>query len=181
MQRLKTLLKGSLTAEEQQDRWRNLEENPFATSVQELSGRSDDSSAHAQGSGTLAVFPSEDQIDESQPHTAERTKLNEESRVKKTTSVTDVLTADPRDADNTGQPRGAAAFQAAVSAAQEEAKTQLTAAIERVRQEEAERHTTELARVREELERQHADDLQRAQAAVVESFKALTGSVLERV
>ena len=181
MQRLKTLLKGGLTAEEQQNRWQNLEENPFATSVQELSGRSDDSRTHPHGGGTLAVFPSEDQIDELQLHTAERTKLNEESRVKETTKVTDVLTADPRDADNTGQPTGAAAFQAVVSAAQEEAKTQLTAAIERVRQEEAERHTAELARVREELERQHADDLERAQAAVVESFKALTGSVLERV
>jgi len=181
MRRLKTLLKGGLTAEEQQDRWRDLEENPFATSVQELSGRGDDSSAHAHGSGTLAVFPSEDQIDEVPLHTAERTKSNEESRVKETTSVTDVLTADPHDADNTGQPTGAAAFQAAVSAAHEEAKTQLTAAIERVRQEEAERHTTELARVREELARQYADDLQRAQTAVVESFKALTGSVLERV
>ena len=68
-----------------------------------------------------------------------------------------------------------------MSAAQEEAKTQLTAAIERIRHEEAERHTAELARVREELERQYADDLQRAQTSVVESFKALTGSVLERV
>ena len=86
MQRLKTLLKGGLTAEEQQDRWHNFEENPFATSVQELSGRSDDSRAHPHGNGTLAVFPSEDQIDELQLHTAERTKLNEESRVKETTA-----------------------------------------------------------------------------------------------
>lgn len=180
MQRLKTLLKGGLTPEEQADRWQGLEENPFATSVQELSGRSDTApAAHAHGNETLAVFPSEDQIDEVPLPAVERTKLNEESRVKEETG-TDVLSAAP-DAANSGQPTGAAAFHAAVSAAQEEAKTQLTEAIDRVRQEEADRHAAELTRVRDELARQHADDLQRAQTAVLESFKALTGSVLERV
>ena len=164
-------------AEEQRIRWRDLEENPFEVSVQKHISLNGDSSG--QGSGTLAVFPSEDQIDELQLHAAERTKLNEESRVKETTSVTDVLAADPADPNNTSRAAGAAAFQAALSAAQAEAKTQLAAAIDRIRQEEAERHTAELARVREELERQYSDNLQRAQTAVVESFKELTGSILE--
>ena len=62
-----------------------------------------------------------------------------------------------------------------------EATTELTAAIERVRQEEAERQTAEVARGREELERQHADDLRLARTAVVDSFKAVTRSVLQGV
>ena len=59
-------------------------------------------------------------------------------------------------------------------------EAEVTAAIERIRQEEAERHAAEFVRVREELERQHADDLQRVQTAVVESFRALAGSILQR-
>ena len=43
------------------------------------------------------------------------------------------------------------------------------------------RHAAELVCVRKELEQQYADDLQRDRSAVVESFKALTGSILEKV
>ncbi len=137
--------------------------------MQELGGRSGD--LLADDRDTLAVFPPEDQIDELELHSAERWELNEEPGVEETTSETDALTAEV----------AAAAFQAAVSDAQQEAETQLTAAIGRVRQEEAERHAAELARVRKELEQQYADDLLRARSAVVESFKALTGKILERV
>ncbi len=87
-----------------------------------------------------------------------------------------VVTAEVDDAQ-AGQRAPAAAFQTTVS----EATTELTAAIERVRQEEAERRTAEVARVREALERQHADDLRRARTAVVDSFKAVTRSVLQGV
>ena len=135
------------------------------------------------------------------------------------TNMTDIPTLEVDDADQAGQRAADTAFQAALSEAQQKAKTQLTAvverirteaaerhaadlarvidrhaeelrqardnveaevtaAIERVRQEEGERHAAEFARVREELERQYADDLQRSRTAVVESFEALTESIL---
>ena len=53
--------------------------------------------------------------------------------------------------------------------------------MDRARQKESDRHAAELARVRENLERQCDDDLQHARTAVVESFKALMGSVLKGV
>ena len=167
------------------------------------------SAAAEDGTGDLALFPTE------------REESNDASLAEAMTNVTHIPTQEVDDADQAGQRAAAAAFQAAVSEAQQEAETQLravierirkeaadqqtaelarvtdrhaeelrqardsleaevTAAIERVRQEEAKRHAAEFVRVREELERQHADDLQRAQTAVVESFKALAGSVLER-
>ena len=55
-----------------------------------------------------------------------------------------------------------------------------TEVTERVQQEETTRHAAELARMSAELERQHADDLQRARSAAVDSFKALTSSIMQR-
>ena len=152
------------------NRWRDLEPNPFDTSVQRLDGRSSGGGPTDVGE-TLTVFPAEDQLDE----------LRKESLVQESTSGTIALTDDGDDADGAGQRAAVEAFQAAVTEARQEAETQLTAAVAQVRQEEAERHAAEFARVREELERQHADDLQQVRKAAVESFKALTGNVLRNV
>ena len=154
------------TAAEERTRWLDLEPNPF-------DGRNGDSGA--EDGETLAVFPPEGQVDEAKLHAAERGESKEESMTEKTTSAKDV------DDGDTAGPRTAAAFQATVSEAQHEDESQLTAAMERVRQDEAERYAAELAGLREELERQYADDLQSARTAVLQSFKALTGSVLEKV
>ena len=47
----------------------------------------------------------------------------------------------------------------------------------RVKHAEDERHTVEIARLREELEQRHVDELHRAQDAVLNSFKELTGAI----
>ncbi len=48
---------------------------------------------------------------------------------------------------------------------------------ERVQQQGAKRHAVELAR----MSQQHVDDLQRARSSAVDSFKALTSSILRSV
>ena len=76
-------------------------------------------------------------------------------RLTELTDVTDILALEIDDGDD-GQRTAVAAFLAALS----------------------ESHAAELARMRETLERQCANDLQQAQTAVVESFEALTKSIL---
>ena len=144
-------------------RWRDLERNPFDV---------------AETDGGLTDFRREDQIDVLEKNAVELEELNEESSVKETTSVTAIRPADAGDREQTDQRAGVAAFQAAVSEAQQQAEAQLKAAFEQVRQEEAKRHAADVARVREELARQNEDDLQLARNAAVDSINALTGSIV---
>jgi ribosomal protein S21 len=144
-------------------RWRDLERNPFDV---------------AATGGGLTDFRREDQIDVLEKNAVELEELNEESSVEETTSVTAIRPADAGDGGQTDQRAGVAAFQAAVSEAQQQAEAQLRAAFEQVRQEEAKRHAADVARVREELARQNEDDLQLARNAAVDSINALTGSIL---
>ena len=57
--------------------------------------------------------------------------------------------------------------------------TEVASAVDRVRHEEAGRHAAELLQTREALERRHASELKRARLTVIESFQALTASILQ--
>ena len=177
LRRLSSMLKDEPPRTEEKARWSDLEVNPFEVSEQ----RPDPPirrSPTEDGAG-LTTFRQENTVDTPEPpQAATPEESQEETSVKETNAVTAIPASDVDEVAKAGHRAAVVAFQAAVSEAQREAEAQLKSLVDRVRKEEADRHAAEVTRVREELERQHAEDLQQARSAVVDSFNALTGSML---
>ncbi len=82
------------------------------------------------------------------------------SLVEEMTIVRDIPEPEVDDTGHAGQPAAASAFQAAVSEAQQKAKTKLTSIIETMRKEAAEQRAAELAKAAD----RHAEELQQVRA-----------------
>jgi hypothetical protein len=205
LQRLQTVLSnGSSSAASDQEKWEDLELNPWKSSVPPLVSAPDDSPD--KESETLLSFVSEGMSSAVSPQVSDET-----------TDAAEVSSVEG--GDQGGQLEAVAAFQDAVSEACVEAKTQLASVVATVREaaaeehaaeisqiadrhaeelrqtretveaevtrrvleEESLRHAAELARLRDELERRYADDLRKAQSAVIDSLKGITKDLSESV
>ena len=201
--RLETMLNDvSVGPARERTDWQDVELNFFDTGVQKSGCRGGDSVTDDAEAITSAAPL--DRVGAVEAFPAEGEESNDVSLVEEMTKETDLPTLKADDPDHAGQPAAVAAFQAEVSEARQAAETQLMAVVERIRKEAADQHTAELARVgerhAEELRQartnleaevtRHAaelarmrekldDDLQQARSVVVESFKALTGSILK--
>ena len=120
----------------------------------------------------LTTFPTENQNDQLHLDALEGMKSGDEAQVEDATGGPDVVALEAANVDQTGRHAALSAFQAAVSAARQEAETQLAETVERIRSEAAEQYRAELTRVTEEADRRREQDVAEMRGTVEAEARA---------